>query len=91
MAEQAYEQDAAAAVVLLTALSEIVEKSPVTYSTQGSEDLARHINGMKQAIIREAKVSDTVLQNAMAYALGEWRTELICTLFARENRITLGA
>lgn len=79
-------QNTAQAIVFLEALASIVEKSPVTYSAEASNELAASIRSMAQVVTTDAAVDPSVLDNTRMYATLDWHNEIAAVLFAPEHR-----
>lgn len=82
-------ESTAQTVVFLETLAELVEKSPVTYSSDAAKDLAAHIRGMADVVNIEARVNPAVLETTRQYGALDWHNEIIAVLFAREHRAAM--
>lgn len=79
-------QNTAQAIVFLETLAEIVEKSPVTYSTEASLELAASIRSMGDEVTRDSHVDLSLLNATRQYATLDWQNEIAAVLFDREHR-----
>jgi hypothetical protein len=79
-------QNTAQAVVFLEALANIVEKSPVTYSTEAAAELAASIRSMANEVTTDARVDPNLLDVTRQYATLDWHNEIAAVLIAREHR-----
>jgi hypothetical protein len=79
-------QNTAQAVVFLEALARIVEKSPVTYSTDASQELAASIRSMAEEVTTDARLDPNLLDLTRQYATLDWHNEIAAVLIAREHR-----
>ncbi|MGY4541360.1 hypothetical protein ACVWY0_001269 [Arthrobacter sp. UYNi723] len=79
-------QNTAQAVVFLEALARIVEKSPDTYSTEASMELAASIRSMAEVVTTDAFVDPSLLEITRQYATLDWHNEIAAVLIAKEHR-----
>lgn len=79
-------QNTAQTVVFLEALARIVEKSPVTYSTDASKELAESIRSMAEVVTTDAHIDPNLLDVTRQYATLDWHNEIAAVLIAKEHR-----
>jgi hypothetical protein len=79
-------QNTAQTVVFLEALARIVEKSPVTYSTDAAKELAESIRSMAEVVTTDAHVNPSVLDVTRQYATLDWHNEIAAVLIEAKHR-----
>lgn len=79
-------QNTAQAIVFLEALANIVEKSPVTYSTDAAQELAASIRSMAEEVTTDARVDAHLLNVTRQYATLDWHNEIAAVLIESKHR-----